>query len=90
MLLAVIWQRSVGKKTAYLSHDLNAVCKNKLLNQCYMSRVQTYLWVLNEEDEYARALYYGASGIMTDFPSRLSQYLDHRNNYSEHWTMLSS
>jgi len=55
-----------------------------------LSRVQTYLWVLNEEDEYARALYYGASGIMTDFPSRLSQYLDLRNHYSEHWTVLSS
>jgi len=54
------------------------VCSNIVLTRC----VQTYLWVLNEDDEYNRALYYGASGIMTDFPSQLSRYLDthHRDN----------
>jgi len=44
--------------------------------------------VLNDEDEYARALKYGASGIMTDFPSRLSQYLNHHHNHNERRTML--
>jgi len=52
------------------------------------SCVKTYLWVLNDEDEYARALKYGASGIMTDFPSRLSQYLNHHHNHNERRTML--
>ena len=51
--------------------------------------VKTYLWVLNDEDEYARAIKYGASGIMTDFPSRLSQYLNHRrDDDNEHRTIL--
>jgi len=50
--------------------------------------VQTYLWVLNDDDEFGRALRYGASGIMTDFPSRLSQYLNNHHGNNEYRTML--
>jgi len=37
--------------------------------------IHVYLWVLNSEDEYQKAFEVGASGIMTDFPSKLAQYL---------------
>ncbi|KAK3084079.1 hypothetical protein FSP39_007822 [Pinctada imbricata] len=30
--------------------------------------VETYLWVLNEDDEFERAFKLGAHGVMTDFP----------------------
>lgn len=69
-------------------------------NQCYNEHtisvamfcvcVKTYLWVLNDEDEYDRALYYGAAGIMTDFPSRLSQYLNGHHRHNERWMILRS
>jgi len=38
--------------------------------------VTTYLWVLNTEDQWQRAYSLGAQGVMTDYPSRLRQFLD--------------
>lgn len=41
--------------------------------------VQTYLWVLNNEDEFDRAFkQLGVTGVMTDYPTKLQEYL--RNN----------
>lgn len=37
--------------------------------------IQTYLWVLNEEADWDRAFKLGATGVMTDFPAKLTQYL---------------
>lgn len=37
--------------------------------------IHTYLWVLNSEEEYARAFSLGATGVMTDYPSRLQNFL---------------
>ncbi|OCT58326.1 lysophospholipase D GDPD3 [Xenopus laevis] len=37
--------------------------------------IQVYLWVLNQESDYQRALECGADGIMTDYPSELRSYL---------------
>lgn len=42
--------------------------------------IQTYLWVLNDEEEFEQALKCGVTGIMTDFPTKLSQFL--QNNPS--------
>eukprot|EP00092_Neocalanus_flemingeri_P051535 GFUD01060003.1.p1 GENE.GFUD01060003.1~~GFUD01060003.1.p1 ORF type:complete len:194 (+),score=61.95 GFUD01060003.1:518-1099(+) len=38
--------------------------------------VTTYLWVLNNEEEFERAFNLGVQGVMTDYPSRLKQFLD--------------
>lgn len=40
--------------------------------------IHVYVWVLNSEAEFGRALRCGVDGIMTDFPSRLTQF------YKEH------
>ncbi|XP_063286925.1 lysophospholipase D GDPD3 [Pelobates fuscus] len=37
--------------------------------------IQVYLWVLNQDSDYQRALDYGVTGIMTDFPSKLKAFL---------------
>ncbi|KAM9305379.1 lysophospholipase D GDPD3 [Gastrophryne carolinensis] len=37
--------------------------------------IQVYLWVLNQESDFQRAFKCGATGIMTDFPSKLHGYL---------------
>lgn len=39
--------------------------------------MQTYLWVLNEDEEFTRAFeHLGVAGVMTDYPSRLAEYLE--------------
>ncbi|XP_054711929.1 lysophospholipase D GDPD1-like [Uloborus diversus] len=37
--------------------------------------IQTYLWVLNEEKDYKRAFELGATGVMTDYPTKLRHFL---------------
>jgi len=38
--------------------------------------VTTYLWVLNNEDQFERAFNLGVQGVMTDFPRKLKQFLE--------------
>ncbi|XP_041349397.1 lysophospholipase D GDPD1-like [Gigantopelta aegis] len=38
--------------------------------------IQTYLWVLNTEEEFDRAYKLGVDGIMTDFPTKLKAFID--------------
>ncbi|XP_028396565.1 lysophospholipase D GDPD1-like [Dendronephthya gigantea] len=43
--------------------------------------IQTYLWVLNEDEEFTRAFeHLGATGVMTDYPSKLTDYLERTTN----------
>ncbi|XP_045692522.1 lysophospholipase D GDPD1 isoform X1 [Phyllostomus hastatus] len=37
--------------------------------------IQVYIWVLNEEQEYKRAFDLGATGVMTDYPTKLKNFL---------------
>jgi len=46
-----------------------------LFNHLHQRGVYTYLWVLNSEEEFARAFSLGATGVMTDYPSRLQSFL---------------
>jgi len=41
--------------------------------------IHTYVWVLNKESEYERAFSLGATGVMTDSPSKLAAFLDKRD-----------
>jgi glycerophosphoryl diester phosphodiesterase len=43
--------------------------------------IHVYVWVLNTEEEFARAFGCGVSGVMTDFPLRLRQFLDANPQY---------
>jgi len=46
-----------------------------LFSHLHQRGIHTYLWVLNSEEEYARAFSLGATGVMTDYPSRLQKFL---------------
>ena len=46
----------------------------------HFSNFQVYVWVLNEEQEYKRAFDLGATGVMTDYPTKLKDFL---HNFSE-------
>ncbi|XP_052230963.1 lysophospholipase D GDPD1-like isoform X2 [Dreissena polymorpha] len=43
--------------------------------------IQTYLWVLNEEEDFSRAFKLGATGVMTDFPTKLTNFLEQHPQY---------
>uniref|UniRef100_A0A914WQ81 GP-PDE domain-containing protein n=1 Tax=Plectus sambesii TaxID=2011161 RepID=A0A914WQ81_9BILA len=38
--------------------------------------IKVLVWVLNDNEDYERAFRLGADGIMTDFPTKLREYLD--------------
>lgn len=42
--------------------------------------INTCFWVLQSDDEFTRAFKLGAAGVMTDYPTRLQQYLKRNNN----------
>ncbi|XP_077996368.1 lysophospholipase D GDPD1-like [Glandiceps talaboti] len=48
--------------------------------------IQVYIWVLNEENEWERALQLGATGIMTDYPTRLKEFINKNSNLIRPWT----
>lgn len=41
--------------------------------------VHTYVWVLNTEEEYERAFSLGVTGVMTDYPGKLQQFLQKKD-----------
>ena len=43
---------------------------------------QVYVWVLNYDDEFRRAFELGATGVMTDYPTRLTAFLKDNPQYS--------
>lgn len=54
-----------------------------LMSACIL--FQVYIWVLNDDEDFQRAFDLGATGVMTDFPSRLKDFMD-RNGISKlHW-----
>ena len=69
--------------TTWLSEDRRALAKlldwvlmrKKLIEHLQLRGIQTYVWTLNAEDEFEKAFTCGVTGIMTDYPSLLSQYL---------------
>lgn len=38
--------------------------------------IQVYIWVLNDEEDFQRAFDLGATGIMTDYPTKLKEFME--------------
>ncbi|XP_063226259.1 lysophospholipase D GDPD1-like isoform X2 [Bacillus rossius redtenbacheri] len=43
--------------------------------------IQTYFWVLNYEEEFKTAFELGATGVITDYPTRLTAFLNENPQY---------
>uniref|UniRef100_A0A673K0V4 GP-PDE domain-containing protein n=1 Tax=Sinocyclocheilus rhinocerous TaxID=307959 RepID=A0A673K0V4_9TELE len=43
---------------------------------------QVYVWVLNDEEDFKRAFDLGATGIMTDYPTKLKEFME-KNSYTK-------
>ncbi|KAK7156249.1 hypothetical protein R3I94_006358 [Phoxinus phoxinus] len=41
--------------------------------------IQVYIWVLNDEEDFKRAFDLGATGIMTDYPTKLKEFMEKYN-----------
>uniref|UniRef100_UPI00398EADCF lysophospholipase D GDPD1 isoform X1 n=2 Tax=Pristiophorus japonicus TaxID=55135 RepID=UPI00398EADCF len=39
--------------------------------------IQVYVWVLNDTEDFERAFDLDATGVMTDYPTRLKEFLEH-------------
>lgn len=52
--------------------------------------MQTYLWVLNEDEEFELAFNrLKVAGVMTDYPTKMTEYLKNRDTNSETNNLLS-
>ncbi|KAK7483714.1 hypothetical protein BaRGS_00025035 [Batillaria attramentaria] len=58
---------------------LDLLMRPALIHHLEKRGIQTYLWVLNSEEEFERAFRIGATGVMTDFPTMLRDYLDQKH-----------
>ena len=64
------WQRGVIRCAGWLMRS------SILFSHLEKRGVSTVVWTYNSDDEYDEAFDAGVTGVMTDFPSRLRQYLD--------------
>ncbi|XP_053550600.1 lysophospholipase D GDPD3 [Bombina bombina] len=63
-------------RNRFLVYLQEKLMMNKGLFQHLQDRgIQVYLWVLNQDSDYQRAIEYGATGIITDYPSKLRRFL---------------
>ncbi|XP_023675217.1 lysophospholipase D GDPD1 [Paramormyrops kingsleyae] len=46
--------------------------------------IQVYVWVLNDEEEFKRAFNLGATGVMTDFPTKLKEFMEQNGMTRSH------
>lgn len=65
---------------AWLADTL--LMRKALFNHLTARGIQVYVWVLNDEEDFQRAFDLGATGVMTDFPTRLKDFMD-RNGISK-------
>uniref|UniRef100_A0A3B3Z166 GP-PDE domain-containing protein n=1 Tax=Poecilia mexicana TaxID=48701 RepID=A0A3B3Z166_9TELE len=60
----------------------NLLMRKALFQHLTARGIQVYIWVLNDEEDFQRAFDLGATGVMTDFPTRLKEFMD-RNGISK-------
>lgn len=75
--------RDATRRQRFLFWLLDSMLIRKYLFEHLQKRgIPTYVWVLNEEKDFEDAFNVGAEGIMTDYPSRLRNYLDKKSAIS--------
>lgn len=52
------------------------VVRKFVINHLRKRGIPTYLWVLNEKEDFERAFAMGAAGVMTDRPTLLREFLE--------------
>jgi len=71
--------RRVLKMVIWLAEKL--LMRKAIFNHLDKRGIQTYLWVLNTDADYERAFKLGATGVMTDYPTLLKEFLEKNPQY---------
>ncbi|XP_071944080.1 lysophospholipase D GDPD1-like [Antedon mediterranea] len=80
-----VFSKYWGVELTKFQRFLVSVVDFLLMSKCLFSHlkkrgIEVYLWVLNEEDDWERALRLGVSGIMTDYPTQLKNFMETKNH----------
>uniref|UniRef100_W5K9R6 Glycerophosphodiester phosphodiesterase domain containing 1 n=1 Tax=Astyanax mexicanus TaxID=7994 RepID=W5K9R6_ASTMX len=54
----------------------NLLMRKALFDHLTARGIQIYIWVLNDEEDFKRAFDLGATGVMTDYPTKLKEFLE--------------
>jgi glycerophosphoryl diester phosphodiesterase len=57
---------------------MHVFLKIKVFHNINLILLKIYFWVLNKEEEFQKAFDLGATGIMTDYPTRLMLFLKNK------------
>eukprot|EP00062_Callorhinchus_milii_P020252 gi/632975748/ref/XP_007904400.1/ PREDICTED: glycerophosphodiester phosphodiesterase domain-containing protein 1 [Callorhinchus milii] len=61
----------------FITWVADALLMRKALFEHLKARgIQVYIWVLNDEDDFKRAFDLGATGVMSDYPTRLKKFME--------------
>ncbi|XP_073983617.1 lysophospholipase D GDPD1-like [Rhodnius prolixus] len=91
MYLRPAWKINTTRKEGHfmifwpsvLIQIVDALLMSKTLFQHLKKRgIQTYVWVLNYENEFKQVYDLEVTGIMTDYPTRLKKFLNSHHEYS--------
>ena len=69
------------KTLATLSNAL--LMRKTLFDHLSQRGIQTYVWVLNEEEDFEKASKLNVTGVMTDYPSLLTDYLQKNPQFAQ-------
>ncbi|KAL4647664.1 glycerophosphodiester phosphodiesterase domain-containing protein 1 isoform X1 [Arapaima gigas] len=75
----------ITKTQRFVSWVADTLLMRKALFEHLKARgIQVYLWVLNDEEDFQRAFDLGATGVMTDYPTKLKEFMEKRNLLADH------
>ncbi|CAN0053385.1 unnamed protein product [Lampetra planeri] len=82
MVLRIADEKSTSKLHCWVLRLADRILMSKILFKHLERRgIQVYLWVLNDDEDIERAFRLGATGVMTDFPTKLKHFLEQHPEY---------
>ncbi|XP_061074322.1 lysophospholipase D GDPD1 isoform X2 [Conger conger] len=72
--------RRLTKRQRFIAWLADMLLMRKaLFNHLTARGIQVYVWVLNDEEDFHRAFALGATGVMTDYPTKLKEFMEKKN-----------
>ncbi|XP_062872694.1 lysophospholipase D GDPD1 [Trichomycterus rosablanca] len=69
--------RKITKTERFITWLADRLLMRKSLFDHLTARgIQVYVWVLNDEEDFKRAFDLGATGVMTDYPTKLKEFME--------------
>ncbi|XP_035241488.1 lysophospholipase D GDPD1 [Anguilla anguilla] len=69
--------RRLTKSQRFITWVADTLLMRKALFDHLTARgIQVYVWVLNDEEDFQRAFALGATGVMTDYPTKLKEFME--------------